>query len=243
MTADATSSLSPYRLTPELRRSVCIHEAGHAVVAALGGWNCREMAIAPEGATDMTYTDPLNVRHTGQWGCCYFDPLLPELPPLPVLHPDVQTGLYEPRDIDVARGLLGQYLRLVNSAFQVKYYRDLRLWVCTTMAGPLADDAYAGRHTDEHPAVLNTYADRWAEFSQADAYCGLLPLQQRREAKHAVWLTAAALEDYWPAVMTLAEVLEKAGHLSEEAVLPYLPPPLKNWPPPPPTRSPSPSEL
>lgn len=39
-------------LNAERRREVCFHEAGHAIVHALGGAMIHRLAVAPEGATE-----------------------------------------------------------------------------------------------------------------------------------------------------------------------------------------------
>jgi hypothetical protein len=43
-------------LTREERKAVCVHEAGHAVLHALGGAFVYRVAVAPEGATEWTTT-------------------------------------------------------------------------------------------------------------------------------------------------------------------------------------------
>ena len=220
MTADATSSLSPFRLNRQQRWESCIHEAGHAIVAALGGYPCRELVTAPEGAaTGWQFTDCQGVVVTGSAGFCSIDHCWPALKHLSWN----EDGYY---DTDVAHAVQHQYLKPLNRSLRARYRQGLRALVCDLLAGPLAKTRYRG----EAPLVENSGAFQ-DDFLKAEAYCDLLPFRTVREFEHARQLAVAALEDYWPMVMTLAEALEKAGRLSEEAVFPYLPPPLANWPP------------
>ena len=234
MTDLAMPSLAPYHVTPEQRRGACIHEAGHAVVAALGGFPCEEITVAPDGdpGSDWLVTNGEGVIAACLGGFCSFRA---PYPPLGFLKWSEENSRY---DTEAAHAVQRQYLSFLTRSTRAWYRRGLRTLACETLAGPLADARYRG----EAPLVeipVNVPED----FHQAEAYCDLLPFRKEREFEHARQLAVAALEDYWPAVLTLAEALENAGRLTEEAVFPYLPPPLKNWPPPPPTRPRPPSEL
>ena len=228
MTADATSSLSPYRLTRQHRWEACIHEAGHAIVAALGGYPCRYIAVAPEGTVDWLPTNNQGLTLTNLWGFCTTDCYCP---PLGYLRWSEEECRY---DTDAAHDAQRRYLKSGSPLMRALYRQGLRAMVCHNLAGLLAEALERGETAET--LDLESYWDYPEspdDLSQALAYCDLLPRRWYREFEHAQQTTSAVLKDYWPVVKTLAEALEQAGHLSEEAVFPYLPPPLGNWPLPP----------
>ncbi|SDJ27312.1 hypothetical protein SAMN04487926_14050 [Paraburkholderia steynii] len=57
-------------LTPKLRRAACFHEAGHAVIHALGGSSIYGLAVAPEGSDSWTYHGRKGVEIEGAAGVC-----------------------------------------------------------------------------------------------------------------------------------------------------------------------------
>lgn len=58
------------KLTKERRRSVCVHEAGHAVIFALCGIFVFRVAVAPEGAESWEIESRNGKMMTDLWGMC-----------------------------------------------------------------------------------------------------------------------------------------------------------------------------
>ena len=52
------------------RRATCFHEAGHAVVFALGGVAVTRVAVAPEGATEWRTPSSNGRTCSDLWGLC-----------------------------------------------------------------------------------------------------------------------------------------------------------------------------
>ena len=214
-----------FRLTKELRSLCCVHEAGHAIAAALGGKQCREMAVAPEGATkDWCFV----TRHDGK--------------PFPgrIGYCVTATPLVLQWDADGLGGFdMAQVRKIQNALLMTKkprhrasYYQGLRIALRVLLAGRVAETLF--REEDVWTACeVSSGAD---DLAHASRCCDLLPFRRDREIAHAVEQTALALSAHWPAVLDLAAALYQTGTLDEDAIQPYLPPPLKGWPTPPPRR-------
>lgn len=222
--------LPVYRLTPERRFQCCVHEAGHAIAAALADRQCVELAVAPEGAEDWRPVTSRGCRLDGDlWGYCTSHPV-----PLPLAHLkwDSET-CEEGYDLTPAMGAQTALLEcLKKPIFRAVYYLDLRSVLCCFLAGHIAESILM----NEEPWLESDYTGP-DDINRAEACCYLLPYRSRREFDHAVDQTTAALREHWPAVLALAEALALAGTLDEDALRPYLPPPLKDWPTPPPRKT------
>ena len=226
MPADFTP-LPTYRLTAERRFQCCVHEAGHAIAAALADRQCLELAVAPEGAEEWTPVTRCGQRLDDLWGYCRSHPV-----PLPLapLKWDPKTAGF---DLGPAKRVHTTLLKhLEKPIFRAVYYLDLRSILCGYLAGFIAE----GLLLNEEPWLESDYTGP-DDINKAEACCDLLPYRNRREFDHAVDQTTAALRDHWRAVMTLAEALAQAGTLDEDTIRPFLPEPLKGWPTPPPRRA------
>ncbi len=225
MTHDSTPSFV-YRLTEHRRFQCCVHEAGHAVAAALANRQCLELAVAPEGSEEWRPVTSRGRCLDASWGYCTSHPV-----PLPLayLKWDPETTGF---DLTTAKQA---HVALLDSlgrpAFRAAYYRDLRATLCGSLAGEIAEGLLLG----EEPC-LESDSTEPDDINTAEAYCDLLPYRNVREFDHAVGQTTIALRNHWRAVMILAEALAQAGTLDEDAIRPYLPPSLKGWPTPPPRR-------
>lgn len=219
--------LPVYHLTAERRFQCCVHEAGHAIAGALGGRQCLELVVAPEGAEEWRPVTISGRRLNALWGYCSSHPVPP---PLAYLKWDSET----PYGFDMApaKRVHAAFLGgMEKPAFRTAYYRDIRVALCGYVAGQVAEALLL----NETPWLESDYTGP-DDINTTEACCDLLPFRNGREFDHAVAMTAAALRDHWPAVLALAEALAQAGTLDEDAIRPFLPPPLKGWPTPPPRR-------
>ena len=216
-----------FRLTEKLRTLCCVHEAGHAVAAALGGKRCLEMAVAPLGATkDWCLVTGYNGEtFPGRLGYCV------TASPLAFLQRD--TVNRDGVDMAQIRKIQNALLRAKKPRYRASYYQGLRTALRVLLAGRVAE-------------TLFLEEDAWAEWglshgtddlATASRCCDLLPFRRRREFDHAVEQTIIALGAHFSAVMNLAGALAQAGTLDEDTIRPFLPEPLKGWPTPPPRRA------
>lgn len=213
----------PLYLTRERRRAVCVHEAAHAVVHALGGAYVYRVAVAPEGATDWQTTGRKGGVLSDLWGVCSAS----DSPALGFMQ-------WEADDLCIAvnRPGFAELLRLMEAHHRGaarELRRQLRAHVCASLAGPAAEQLH------DDPAAEPYLAE--GEFGTpddiafAEAHSWLLP--QRGELDRLAALTVATLRrpDVWALVLAVADRLEAAGDLDDEAVQPLLPMPAHDWPP------------
>ena len=226
MPADSTP-LPAYRLTAERRFQCCVHEAGHAIAAALADRQSLELAVAPEGAEKWCPVTSRGRRLDDLWGFCASHPI-----PLPLAHLKWDSETLGGFNLAPARRVHTTLLKhLQKPIFRAVYYLDLRAALCGFVAGEIAEALLL----NEEPWLESDYTGP-DDINKAEACCDLLPYRNGREFDHAVDQTTAALRDHWPAVMNLATALARAGALDEDTIRPFLPEPLKGWPTPPPRR-------
>ena len=105
--------------------------------------------------------------------------------------------------------------------------RQVRAHVCGALAGPVADQLHEDPHGEPY------LGDSWADDDEgtAEALAWLLP--QRGEFERLAALTVETLRcpEVWAAVIRLADALERAGELDDEAVFPFLTVAVPDWPP------------
>lgn len=121
----------------------------------------------------------------------------------------------------LCRALLKQHMGM--------YRQSQRAEICATMAGPVADCMFLGEEVEGF--VQGNCTEQWHDEAVADAMSWLLPY--RNEFEHLTQMSHEVLRrpGVWSAVENLAEALYLAGDMECEALAPYLPSPLKNWPP------------
>ena len=222
------------RLTKERRRQVCIHEAAHAVIHALGGSFVYLLAVAPEDATSWQVHDRKGMLCTDLWGICSTSDFWTRY---------IQWN-EEECSYEVDRRGYAEYLRdmerQVNDRRSSSGQRVLRLaaeqrriaraHVCASMAGPAADAIVAGEDVEDALDYWTAdLSDPNEDLCNAEAMARLLPY--RSEYDHAVRVTEEALRRpaIWAAVLRLADELERVGHM--EDVRPWLPEADRHWPP------------
>jgi hypothetical protein len=228
--------LPEYRLTRKRRREVCVHEAAHAVIHALGGSFVYLVAVAPNDATSWEVHDRKGVLNTGLWGLCSIS--------------DFCTWYIqwneEHCEYAVDRKGYAKYLRdmerQVNdfhasegrgrTRIAAEQRRIVRAHICGAMAGPAADAIHQGQDVADALEWWSVdFCERDEDLCVADAMARLLPF--RNEYDHAVQVTEAALRrpDIWTKVQALADELERAGSLENEQIDPFLPEADSHWPP------------
>ena len=219
-------------LTKEERRATCVHEAGHAIIHALGGDFIYRVAVAPEGATDWQVEGRKGGILTDLWGMCSPSDLSYPFP-LAFMTWDEDEWAYRTNRAgftamlkDLDRQAREQGMRVGMLAHQ---RNALRRHLFGALAGPIAEALHMGE--DSHDA---TFPDGWHDeghdISKAAAYASLLPW--RNEYEHAQELTEQTLlrPDVWGMVLRLADELERVGNI-EDGIEAFLPAPVPNWPP------------
>jgi hypothetical protein len=211
--------MSALRLSREERRVTCVHEAGHAVLHALGGAFVYRVAVAPEGATDWTTTARKGQMMTDLWGVCESSGTLAEM-----------FIRWVPDDLCMAadRVMFENTLRRLDertpgSGREAR--RQVRAHAVAALAGPAAEAIFKG----EAPALCEGNWGPNDDVTRAEALCWLLPWRTERD--HLEALTVRTLRDpaVWALVLRLADALERTGDLEE--LREYLPAPVPNWPP------------
>jgi len=209
-------------LTREKRRKVCIHEAGHAVVAALGENPVYSIEVAPEGWTNWVTQGGKAGELMDLWGVCQT--------PNPGV---VSIGLRwkdDVRGFQVEGQVLSAYMKALEqtgSDLPAEVRRAVRAYVCQCLAGPIAEMISAN---EPKPFVEPGEPSPHDDATVAEACCRMLPSGKEAEWSHLHEITESVLREHWSFVAELADVLEASGRL-DERVDDYLPPQLKHWPP------------
>ena len=114
---------------------MCIHEAAHAVVHALGGASIYSLAVAPEGSTNWTYEHRKGGISTDLYGACAIS--------------DIFTPWLQWSEDELGYQIDKDALKLISNFYRTKgllaeHRRQIRAHVCGLLAGPLADEIYDG---------------------------------------------------------------------------------------------------
>lgn len=209
--------VEPYRLTAGARRLTCIHEAAHAVMAALGGSNIYRLAVAPCGATEWAVLSSKGPHVlNGLWGVCQAtDAWLLYM----FLDWDEGSGCYRLNNASLAS----------MGAFGFKSMRSTaRAEICMLLAGIAAEAIYLG---DKPSLYSDCSFDRAEDLAKAEGLA--LLLHWRHEYDFLVMLVEQVLlrEDVWAVVMRLADELGLQGDMSEFNGLLPLAIDSGHWPP------------
>lgn len=226
------STVSRYNndmLAREFRRTVCVHEAGHAVIYALGGVSIYGLAVAPEGSESWTYRGRKGTKFDNLWGICE-----PSDSPLVSMHlkwDGSQLSYRANRDeFNLQHRSMAAALGATRGRQLLANVRRLvRHRVCGTLAGPIAEAYHVEGDFNVWDAEGWTYPESDVEVAMGLAQ--LLPY--RREFEHACEVTCDALRrpEIWARVVALAGELERTGNMCPDAVAEYLPDADSAWPP------------
>ncbi|SKC93237.1 hypothetical protein SAMN05446934_6474 [Paraburkholderia hospita] len=214
-------------LTPEFRRAVCFHEAGHAVIYALGGSSVYGLAVAPEESDSWTYRGRKGAVIEGAAGVCE-----------PCDHP--WLGIYLTWDGSSYRAnrrefnhVHGSMAKSLGPARGRRFLADIRRFVrrriCGVLAGPIAEAHYENRKFNVWEA--EGWVDPESDVEKATGLAQFLPY--RRELEHACDVTCVAMRrpEIWSRVVALADELERVGNMCPDAIAEFLPQPEAGWPP------------
>lgn len=209
--------------THEERRLVCVHEAAHAVVFALGGVHVYSLQVAPVGAADWVAVGRKGSLIEDAWGLCSTsDP--------PAQHCMLRS---EDGGACVDRALLAESIELFRGRCGDRgvreFRRSVRAHICGILAGPIAEDLAYGEEPNLWPEDEMT---AHADVAVAGAMSAMLPGWMR-----AYWRmvdeTRRVLEspDVWERVQRVAGELERVGMIEYGPFLAdALPPRRAGWP-------------
>lgn len=205
-------------LGPDERRATCFHEAGHAVVFALGGVAVSRVAVAPSGATEWRTPSSNGRTCSDLWGLCVKAELVL---PRQLLRWLMSEGALSPDGSGYAKVLASPEGRALVEALGPRQRRDIRAQMAGLLAGPVAERIFRGEAVPE--------AEQ-GDGAKARALGALLG--DPGEFAHAARLAEAALRrpELWARVGALATALEAAGHV-EAGIRDYLPAADPAWPP------------
>lgn len=212
------------KLTKERRRSVCVHEAGHAVISALCGIFVFRVAVAPEGAESWEIESRKGKMMTDLWGVCFTSDAPIDIGLL--LEWSEEDGFYRVNRQN--EQLMGGF-EILQEARHVAYVRHkLRAHICGLLAGPLAEQIY------EDEGVSVSFPDGGDPAGDIEIAMGLSRLIQSLrgvEFDHAARITEAALmnPEVWAMVLRLADELERVGDI-DEGLEAFLPAKVPDWP-------------
>lgn len=206
-------------LSREERRATCVHEAGHAVLHALGGAFVYRVAVAPEGATEWTTTARKGELLADLWGVCE----LSGSPAQGFIRWDAEN-LCMAADRTGFDAML-RWLDGHTRGARREGYRAIRAAVCATLGGPAAEAIFKG----QEPDFLADTGGPDDDLTRAEALCWLLPWRTEREHLEALTVQALRQPDVWALVLRLADALELAGDMDD--LRGFLPAPVPSWPP------------
>lgn len=203
------------------RREVCFHEAGHAVVFALGGVAVSRVAVAPEGAGEWRTPSGNGRTCSDLWGLCVKAELVL---PRQLLRWLMSEGALCPDGSGYARVLESAEGRAIVEALGPRQRRDIRAQLVGLLAGPLAEQLCRG-------GAVGIRADSDAgDIVRARGLASLLG--DPDELGRLALLAEAALREsaVWARVTALADALEAAGQV-EAGIREHLPAADPRWPP------------
>lgn len=213
-------------LTKAVRRIVCVHEAAHAVIYALGGATIYRVAVAPEGSESWSYQARKGPLSQDIWGICETSDLGPAVG-MWCKWDEPNGGYLADRNGFNALIARAQAAGMRHAAAAQR--RELRAHVCGMLAGPIGECILTKADFDIWALEECFCYERNHDITLAVGLSRLLPW--RNELFHLIDVTEAALRTpaIWARVLALADELERAGALDD--VGQFLPDQAKTWPP------------
>ena len=210
-----------HALTASQRRATCFHEAGHAVVFALGGVSVHGAAVAPEGAESWRVASSNGRICSDLWGLCRKAELVL---PRQLLRWLMSEGGLHPDGHGHEAVLASPHGQLLRDSLSAQQQREIRAQIAGLLAGPIAEQIFNG--AAPHLGDRREHAD----MDRAAALAALLPGELCLEP--ATRLVAEVLRQpaVWAQVTALAEELERSGEI-ECGITAFLPAAVASWPP------------
>lgn len=194
------------RLTDDRRRELCIHQAAHAVIHALGGNRPSRVALPPSGGV---------LGALGACGVRVVEGVWLEHPTWEIVSRCLRwDGRWRTYAADRRR--FAQDLRGIEHQAAADHRRMARSFICGYLAGPIAEAILTGQDvhevTDEGRIDIHDPID---DLCVADAIARVLPFHE--EFSTAVQATEDALRRpaIWAMVQTLAEQLDRVGDIED----------------------------
>lgn len=210
-----------HALTASQRRATCFHEAGHAVVFALGGVGVYGAAVAPEGAASWRVASSNGRTCSDLWGLCRKAELVL---PRQLLRWLMSEGGLHPDGRGHEAILASPHGQILRDGLGEQQQYEIRAQIAGLLAGPVAEQVFQG--------LTPCLGDRseHVDVDRAMALAALLPGTPALEP--AVQLVAEALcrPAVWAQVTALAEELERSGEL-DRRITTFLPAAAVGWPP------------
>jgi len=209
-----------YKLTKEHRYRVCIHEAAHAVIFAIGGAFIEKLVVAPEGATSLTCTTPRGSEMRDLWGVCS---------PCGLFQAGHFIQWSDDKGCFIPEQEWRAMLRMRGSEWASAVKRDVRASVCGILAGPIADEIQDGEPDGIHgPAWLEPIGIDRNDCDKAHGLAKLLVWREAFDSLAALTEQTLRRPDVWTMVVNLARELERLGDM--EDFKGFLPGAVDGWP-------------
>ena len=208
-------------LTASQRRATCFHEAGHAVVFALGGVSVFGAAVAPLGAASWRIASSNGRSCSDLWGLCRKAELIL---PRQLLRWLMSEGGLHPDGRGHEFILASPQGQILLGGLSAQQQREIRAQIVGLLAGPAAEQIFCG--VTPHLGGRNEHADVDRAAALAALLPGLPPLAPAARLVQDVLQRPAV----WALVAALAGELEQSGEL-DQRISAFLPAAAADWPP------------
>lgn len=211
------------------RRETCIHEAAHAFIYAYGGSVIYSVEVAPEGISEGDYKliDRKGRIRNDCAGLCSISS-----PPTGFC---LQWDNEDCRYVANKERFKSMMSGISNNRTKSEILRQIRAHICGALAGPIAASIFHGEEPGTiFPESFSVGTGKPDDVSTAEGLSLLLP--SRKEYGRLLAETERVLRtpEVWESITMLAGELARRGSLGKDVdEIPFLPNPLKFWPPPP----------
>ena len=208
-------------LSASQQRETCFHEAGHAVIFALGGINVFGVAVAPAGAQAWRTPSSSGRVCSDLWGLCRKSELIL---PRQLLRWLMSEGALHPDGRGHEAILRTPEGQILLAALNAQQQREIRAQMVGLLAGPAAEQMHRG---DD---VCLQSGDELEDFARAAALATLIPAGADLSRLLAFTTKTLQKPEIWQLVTALAGELERTGEVAQR-IKAFLPTALPDWPP------------
>ena len=209
-----------YQLTREDRYKVCVHEAAHAVIFALGGLFIERLEVAPEGCINFSTVSRRGLTTTDLWGHCT---------PIHMLNLFEFVHWNENSDCYIAdKAGWKEMLKLKSRELVSIAKHAVRVLICGYLAGPIADEIQEGEALDHGPAWLEPTGQERHDLDKAYGLSQLSVWRNEYGALAALTEQTLRRPNVWAMVVKLACELERVGDMRNFDG--FLPDAVAGWP-------------